>query len=101
MGVYEYDIMEKEIPLIGLNSSMTYTLGTIKFPVMAKRTIMMENFVVVDSPLHYKLIVGRLWMHKTRVVPSNYHQVIKSPLWMVLLRFKVTKNRHIVVITFP
>lgn len=67
------------MPLVGFNSSITYALGTINLPVMAKGIFVMENFVVVNALAHYKLILGRPWIHKMNLVPSIYDQVIKYP----------------------
>ena len=37
------------------------------------------NFVVLDSPSAYNMILGRPWIHKMRAVPSTFHQVIVFP----------------------
>lgn len=46
---------------------------------MIKGFVVMVNFVVVDAPLHYNLILGRPWIHKMGAIFSTYHQVIKYP----------------------
>lgn len=57
LGVYEEDVKKKKMTLVGFNNNMSYALGTIKLSVMAKGTVVMENFVVIDTHAHYNLIL--------------------------------------------
>lgn len=79
LGVREEENVKKEMSLVGFSNRTAYTLETIKFPIMAKGSIVMTNFVVVNVPIHYNLIFSKLWIHKIRMVPYAYHHVIKYP----------------------
>lgn len=63
--------------MVRFNSSMTYALRTIKLYVMAKGSVVMANYVVVDASTHYNLFLDRPWIHKIRVISSTYYQIIK------------------------
>lgn len=53
------DITKKEVPLVGFNSSITYTVGTVILLVMVIGSIIMTSFVVIDVLIHYNAILGR------------------------------------------
>lgn len=36
-------------------------------------------FEVVDGDMGYNLILGKIWIHEMKVVPSTYHQLLKFP----------------------
>lgn len=38
------------------------------------------DFLVVDVPSPYNVIMGRTWLHGMEVVPSTHHQKLKFPL---------------------
>lgn len=69
-----------KIPLVGFNINTKYALRTVKFLVMEKGSMVMINFMVVDASTHYNLILGRLWIHKMKVILYTYHQVIMEVL---------------------
>ena len=41
---------------------------------------MQADFLVVDVPSPYNVIMGRTWLHSMKVVPSTCHQKLKFPL---------------------
>lgn len=56
------------------NMKLPRTLGEWKDVVTR-----VEEFMVVDDPLAYNAIFGRMTIHHLRVVPSTYHQTMKFP----------------------
>ena len=36
------------------------------------------RFHVIDSPVSYHALLGRLWLHKHKLVSSTYHQCVKG-----------------------
>ncbi|XP_019224147.1 PREDICTED: uncharacterized protein LOC109205847 [Nicotiana attenuata] len=55
------------------------TKGDIILLVNIGRTIHETKFHVIDGDMRYNALLGRLWIHNMRVVPSMLHQVLKFP----------------------
>lgn len=72
-GVKDEEVIRKNMPLLRFNNRTMHTMGTIKVPIMAKESMVMTNFIVVDTLVHYILILGRPWTHKMKVVFPTYH----------------------------
>ena len=51
-------------------------MGDITLLVYARGVNLYMNFVVLDSPSTYNVILGRPWIHEMRAVPSTFHQII-------------------------
>ena len=77
MNINETHIHRRSMVLIGFGSEHKFTLGDITFSIYAARINLHITFFMLDSPLAYNVILGRLWIHKMRVVPSRFHQVIR------------------------
>ena len=41
---------------------------------------MRADFLVVDVPSPYNVIMGRTWLHSMEAMPSTHHQTLKFPL---------------------
>nr|XP_016437581.1 PREDICTED: uncharacterized protein LOC107763605 [Nicotiana tabacum] len=67
------------ITLTGFNNAVERTSGEIKLPVLAGGVIMETTFHVMNLETAYNAIIGRLWIHAMRAVPSSFYQVIKFP----------------------
>lgn len=37
------------------------------------------RFLVLNCPTSYNIILGRLWIHAMKAVPSIYHLIVKFP----------------------
>ena len=55
------------------------TLRSIKLHVAAKEVTKIVDFVVVDLPTIYNVIMGTPWLNAMKAVPSTYHLDIKFP----------------------
>ena len=53
------------------------TLRSIKLHVAAKEVTKIVDFVVVDLPTIYNVIMGTPWLNAMKAVPSTYHLDIK------------------------
>ncbi|XP_070048176.1 uncharacterized protein [Nicotiana tomentosiformis] len=62
----------------GFNLVSVTTQGEICLPTNAERVMKTNIFEVVDGDTGYNIILGRPWLQETRVVPSTYHQLLKS-----------------------
>ena len=84
MNIDESHIYCHSTVLVGFSSEHKFTLGDVTLPVYAVEVNLHIIFVVLDSPSAYNVILGRLWIHEMRVVPSIFHQVIRFPTtWCV------------------
>lgn len=45
-----------------------------------EETIILTNFVFLNTFTSYNTILGRPWIHKMRVFSSSYHQLMKHPI---------------------
>ncbi|KAL5543502.1 hypothetical protein UlMin_007286 [Ulmus minor] len=79
MNIDESHIHRRSTVLVGFSGEQKFTLGDITLPVYASGVNLHINFVVLDSPSAYNVILGRPWIHEMRAVPSTFHQVIKFP----------------------
>ena len=70
-------------PLIGFSGEKVYPLGSITLPVTAGATpqssTIIVNFLVIDCPSAYNIILERPTLNTLRVVPSTYHLILRFP----------------------
>ncbi|XP_011076537.1 uncharacterized protein LOC105160757 [Sesamum indicum] len=70
-------------PLVGFRGSEVVPEGVIELPVFLgeepKRKTCMVQFLVVDSPFTYNVVLGRPGLNKFRAVVSTYHLKMKFP----------------------
>ncbi|XP_021747717.1 uncharacterized protein LOC110713576 [Chenopodium quinoa] len=79
MGIDARDIVRKSTVIVGFSGEALNTSGEIVLPTFAGGVNLSTHFNVVDCPSAYNAIIGRPWIHRMKVVPSTYHQVIKFP----------------------
>ncbi|XP_070009711.1 uncharacterized protein [Nicotiana sylvestris] len=65
--------------LNGFNIKSKTTKGEIILPVNVVGTIQDTKFHVIEGDMRYNALLGRLWIHNMRVVPSMLHQMMKYP----------------------
>ena len=70
-------LIEAEVPLVGFNSTPVWPLGHISMPVKAGTRSVDTDFVVVDVPSPYNIILGRTWLHRMEAIASTYLQVVR------------------------
>ncbi|XP_058219511.1 uncharacterized protein LOC131330046 [Rhododendron vialii] len=70
------DLRPSKVPLIGFNGAPVWPFGMITLLVHAGSVVLDMEFVVVNVPSPYNVIVGRTWLHKLKAIASTYHQVI-------------------------
>ncbi|KAL5545185.1 hypothetical protein UlMin_008969 [Ulmus minor] len=79
MKIDESNIRRCTTVLVGFSGEQKFTIGDVALPVYAGGINLNVNFAVLDSPSAYNMILGRPWIHKMRVVPSTFHQVVRFP----------------------
>ena len=63
--------------LLGFRGEQKFTIGDITLPVYVGGVNLNITFIVLDRSSAYNVIIGRPWIHKMRVVPSTFHQVVR------------------------
>ncbi|XP_059460362.1 uncharacterized protein LOC132189629 [Corylus avellana] len=70
-------------PLIGFAGEHVQPIGLISLPVTAgtapRQSTIMVDFLVIDRPSAYNMIIGRPALNQLRVVTSTYHLKMKFP----------------------
>ena len=62
--------------LFGFNRATTLAVGDIVLSVKAGLVTQQVLFSVVEDLGPYNAIVGRVWLHAMKAIPSTYHQTI-------------------------
>ena len=62
--------------LSGFNGATTLTVRDIAFPVRVGLVTQQILFSVVEDLGQYNAILGRIWLHAMKAIPSTYHQTI-------------------------
>ena len=75
----EFEIEKSTTVLIGFDRKSTAPVGKIKLPVFTIRENKITTFLVMDYLSVYNIILGRLWIHAMKAIPSTYHQRIRFP----------------------
>ncbi|XP_059638774.1 uncharacterized protein LOC132281055 [Cornus florida] len=72
-----------EFSSVGFLGDKVYPLGAVTFPVTAgtspKQVTFMVDFIVVDCPSAYNIILGRIALNSIRAITSTYHLLIRFP----------------------
>ncbi|XP_056848891.1 uncharacterized protein LOC130499023 [Raphanus sativus] len=79
LGLEPTALTRRATPLVGFSGEVKQTLGQVLLPVYAKGVNQATNFLVVDCPSSYNVILGRPWIHDMGAVPSTLHQLVKFP----------------------
>ena len=72
-------ITDDPSPVVGLSGNITLTLGSIDLSVKAGSVTKTVEFLVVDGPTAYNVIVGTPWLNSMRAIPSTFHLCLKFP----------------------
>ncbi|KAF3578915.1 hypothetical protein DY000_02029708 [Brassica cretica] len=73
-------VTEGPSPIFGLSGDATMTLDSIDLVVKAGSAIKVTEFLVIDSPTSYNVIVGTPWLNSIRAIPLTFHLCLKFPI---------------------
>ena len=62
--------------LSGFNGAMTTSLGDVVLLIQAGPITLNVQFSVVDDLSSYNANMGHAWLHRMKVIPSTYHQMV-------------------------
>ncbi|XP_056847448.1 uncharacterized protein LOC130498109 [Raphanus sativus] len=79
MGIDLNIVTDDPSPVVGLSGNTTMTLGSIDLSVKAGSVTKNVEFLVVDGPTAYNVIVGTPWLNSMRAIPSTFHLCLKFP----------------------
>jgi hypothetical protein len=72
-----------DIPLVGFTGDKVKPSGVVSFMIEAntypKQVRASVEFLVVNCPSAYNVIIGRLTLNKLRAVTSTYHLLVRFP----------------------
>ncbi|XXG90552.1 hypothetical protein AAC387_Pa12g2288 [Persea americana] len=74
------DLQTARTPLVGFSSKPVYPKGKIFLRVQVGGASRQVDFLVVDVPFLYNVIMGRTWLHGMKAVLSTRHQKLKFPV---------------------
>ena len=77
MKIDPSEISENPSPLVGFSGETTMALGSINLNVKAGTIEKIAEFLVVDQPVSYNVIMGTPWLNLMQAIPSMYHLCLK------------------------
>ena len=58
------------------NGATTTSLGDVVLPIQVDPITLSVRFSMVDDLSPYNSIIGCVWLHKMKFIPSTYHQMV-------------------------
>nr|XP_016485636.1 PREDICTED: uncharacterized protein LOC107806036 [Nicotiana tabacum] len=81
--VEQLGLLDQIVPasrvLHGFNMASEVTKGEITLLFDMFVTVQNTKFHIIDGEMRYNTLLGMLWIHNRRAVPSTLHQMIKFP----------------------
>ena len=62
--------------LSGFNGASTISLGDVILSIQVGPVILNVLFSVVENLSPFNAILGRMWLHSMKAIPSTYHQMV-------------------------
>ncbi|WZZ03192.1 hypothetical protein YC2023_089113 [Brassica napus] len=79
MGINQSEVAKYPSPLLGLSGETTMAYGSINLAVKAGTVTKVTEFLAVDRPASYNVIMGTPWLNAMCAIPSTYHLCLKFP----------------------
>ncbi|KAL2531540.1 Uncharacterized protein Adt_04891 [Abeliophyllum distichum] len=77
IGINVDDLSKSNIMIQGFNQKGQRAIGMIRLKLQTGELNSSALFHVIDAKTSYELLLGRVWLHETGVVPSTWHQCFK------------------------
>ncbi|XP_059658516.1 uncharacterized protein LOC132304821 [Cornus florida] len=83
MNIGKEKLRPTRSPLVGFTGDKFYPLGAVILPITAgtspKQVMVMVDFLAVDCPSAYNVILGRTTLNSMRAITSTYHLLMRFP----------------------
>ena len=79
LGLHPDDLEQSNGSMVGFNGTSTWPLSATSLEVQADTKKIRTEFMVINTPLPYNIILGRPWLHAMGAVPSTLHQLLRFP----------------------
>ena len=79
-GISEGKIQGCPMEVMGFGGRGEYIAGHIQLWLKVGPVASLAHFHVMKIEVSYHMLLGRLWLHKHRLVPFSYHQYVKGRL---------------------
>ena len=76
MGYLPSALENLERLLFKFNWATTTSQGDVVLPVQAGPITLNVQFSIVEDLSHFNTIMGRAWLHRLKVIPFTYHQMV-------------------------
>jgi hypothetical protein len=95
IGYSQRDLSHSNVVIHGFNQAGQEAMGTISLVLKLEKFMTYVKFHVIDVATSYNDLLGRLWLHENKIVPSTLHQCLKykDPLGEVVTIF--ADKRHL------
>lgn len=72
------DMIKTESVLVEFDGSLAQAIINIPFTIFTPLYNLLHDFVIIDAPSIYNIIMRRPWIHRLAAVPFNHHQILKQ-----------------------
>ena len=73
MGMAGKRILGTPMEIMGFEEATQSTKGLIQLALKVGPIVALTRFHVINFEVSYHVLLGRLWLHKHRLIPSMYH----------------------------
>jgi len=77
LGIPTHRLNATQTTIYGFNANGTRPIEKIKLICQIGDLRSEVTYYIIDADTSYNLLLGRPWIHRTSIVPSTLHQVIK------------------------
>ena len=88
LGLKKSDLQPYDAPLVGFSGESVQLMGQIMITVHTGPISLDTEFLVIDVPSPYTVIMGRRWLHKLKAVPSSLYQKLCFPTDFGIMEIK-------------
>ncbi|XP_026430805.1 uncharacterized protein LOC113327902 [Papaver somniferum] len=90
-------IVHHPILMTGFEGSQSHTYGYVYVDLKVGSIQSTVKLHVIEKDPDYHMILGRLWLYDNKVVPSTYHQCMKSLLNNKIIRIPASVSPYALV----
>jgi len=92
VGLVDRRILGAPMEITEFGGSAETTEGYVQLALRVAPIVALTRFLVINAEVSYHVLLGSLWLHKHRLIPSMYHQCIKGRLNGRPMRIPANRN---------